>query len=203
MKHLPLFTVFLFALALSASAQFGIKYGVNASNFREGTDPDIRYKVSLSAGVYGKIKLGKALYLQPEAEYVSKGSLINPDPSGGRYRLNMNYVQAPLVFRIGGGPLTLDLGGYAGYLLDNMSITKWNWEKPIKEFKKLEGLEGFSRFQYGALGGLTMKWDWIEFTGRYEHGFQYCSPERWPLMRFKERNISFKMAVPLTGHRKG
>lgn len=187
-------SIVLILFAVSTQGQIGIKYGANGSTFIKGTDPDIRHKISLTGGLYAHIKLSNTFALQPSLEYVSKGSLINHDnaPATDRFRLNQNYVQFPIVLRIGAGQFKVELGGYGGYLY-NVNISKFNYGT-VKNFDESVG---FKRWAYGAIGGIAYKWDWVTFNARIEEGLQWCSPGGLPLERFKERNISFTMEVPL------
>jgi len=201
MKHLS-FLFLALALSLSTFAQFGIKAGANASQFRSGYEPDNKLKTSVVGGLYAGIPLSNAVALQIEAIYMCKGSLINRDNAGGRFRMNMNHVHVPVVFRLGAGQFKIEAGGYASYLA-KMNIAKFNYENEITVYDEND----FQRYDFGAVGGIAYRWDWITFNARYEHGLKTVGYRNQPLGDYprnqqkKNQNFVLSMEIPLTRKR--
>ncbi|HEX8298091.1 MAG TPA: porin family protein [Rubricoccaceae bacterium] len=107
------------ALAPAADAQtaFGLRAGLNVSDFSgddapDNTDP----RLGFAGGLFARVPVGASgLYVQPEVSYSMKG-VTGEDGNGGDATIAVDYVEVPLLLGIA-TPVTdsgLMVGGYAG-----------------------------------------------------------------------------------------
>ncbi|MCX6271992.1 MAG: porin family protein [Bacteroidetes bacterium] len=96
--------VLLFVLPFIAAAQAfqgGLLLGVVGSQVAGDMYSGFN-KVGFTAGGYVNLKLSQRYKVQLEMEYIQKGSRHNSDPNQGDlidYRLNVNYIEVPLLLR--------------------------------------------------------------------------------------------------------
>ena len=98
----------LLALSISATAQtkFGVKGGINVSNFT-GDLPNSRSKIGFYAGGYATIKIDDKFAFQPELLYSAQGAKLKSVsaniPQYGNVladlQFNLSYINIPLMFK--------------------------------------------------------------------------------------------------------
>lgn len=94
MKKL-LFLILSIGLFSSAHAQFGVRAGLNSSNF---SDTNFSNKQGFHLGAYYRIHLG-VIDLEPGLQYSKKGYKGNEDISGIEVNERLNYIDIPVLVR--------------------------------------------------------------------------------------------------------
>lgn len=90
----------VFLLAGTATAQhtnIGIKGGLNAYTIKNDNNSNVDTKVSFHLGLIGHIHISNQFALQPELVYSVQGAKYTV--AGTEVRLNLNYVNVPLLFQ--------------------------------------------------------------------------------------------------------
>ncbi len=153
--------------------RFGVKGGVNFSNFRIGDEiGDNNVKAGLNLGLFFKMPISDAVAIQPELLYSSKGSKIEYDnflQGEGEYRFNFNYIELPVmaVFSLG-DVFHIQAGPYVSYLT-SVNI------KDMKEGGTIQGVrdlkeDNFNRFDYGLAAGIGADFNGFNVGVRYNYG---------------------------------
>jgi hypothetical protein len=152
--------------------RFGVKGGVNFSNFRVDEIADNNIKAGLNLGLFFKMPVSEAVAIQPEILYSSKGSKLEYDnfaQGEGEYRFNFNYLELPVmaVFSIGDN-FNIQAGPYVAYLA-NVNI------KDMKEGGSIQGVQdlkesNFNRFDYGLAAGIGGDFNGFNAGIRYNYG---------------------------------
>lgn len=83
-------------LSAKAQVKFGVKAGVNISNFT-GDVSENKSKLSLNAGAYAKIPLFASFSLNPEVLFSGEGSKFDEGSIDVKY--NTNYINVPVLFQ--------------------------------------------------------------------------------------------------------
>ena len=124
MKKLILCAVVLVAGITSANAQFakfGIKGGVNFSNFNGGPSGiDYENKTGFHAGAVVELKVLENFSIQPEAMFSSQGAASDVD---GVDDFNLDYISVPVMakFYLISDRLSLEAGPQFSFLVDDSS----------------------------------------------------------------------------------
>ncbi|NBL64475.1 outer membrane beta-barrel protein [Flavobacterium sp. NST-5] len=119
MKKLLFATLLLCAVSFSAEAQlvrFGVKGGVNFSNFNGGVDGiDYSGRTGWHAGALVEIGVTENFKIQPEALFSSQGADVD-----GVGDFNLDYVSVPVLakFYIVTDKLSLDFGPQFSFLVN-------------------------------------------------------------------------------------
>lgn len=90
----------VFLLAGTATAQhtnIGIKGGLNAYTIKNDNNSNVDTKVSFHLGLIGHIHISNQFALQPELVYSVQGAQYTV--AGTDVKLNLNYVNVPLLFQ--------------------------------------------------------------------------------------------------------
>jgi Outer membrane protein beta-barrel domain len=178
------FMALLLAGTLSVSAQeqapdsdvlkptFGIKGGLNLSNFYVDDVKDKNIKSDIHAGLFLKLPVAKGFSIQPELLYSAKGAQISYDAGvfgSGKYNFNLNYVELPVlaVFNLTKN-FNIHAGAYAAYLASaNIKQVKDNADdNTIASFNE----DDFNRFDYGLVGGIGFDINKFLIGARYNYG---------------------------------
>jgi hypothetical protein len=184
MKKL-LIALLMISFATVASAQIGVKAGVNFANMvfeeDEQSIQDLTKDglVGLTGGVSFIIPLGGNLFaLQPEVLYTRKGSQRNYTVLGEEYsnKLMYNYIDVPILLRVSLGNtygeslgIYLNGGPYLGFVLSGKSENETPFGNTETEFT-FDDEDNQSRLDYGLSlgGGITIGNLFLE--ARYNHG---------------------------------
>ena len=93
-----LFAALLISSAATAQhANIGIKGGVNAYTIKGDDDASFDTKVSFHLGLIGHIHISNQFALQPELVYSVQGTQYTI--AGQDVKLNLNYINVPLIFQ--------------------------------------------------------------------------------------------------------
>jgi len=97
MRTLHLLPFLLLAIALSpqaeAQAQFGLRAGLNTSDFAGDGAPNSQAQLGFHGGVTAMFGAGSGLYVQPEVLYSQKGAGVDGQNSSVR----LDYIDVPVL----------------------------------------------------------------------------------------------------------
>lgn len=152
--------------------RFGVKGGVNFSNFRVDDVGDNNIKAGLNLGLFFKMPIAQAVAIQPELLYSSKGSKLEYNnflQGEGEYRFNFNYLELPImaVFSIGDN-FNIQAGPYVAYL-SSVNIKDMEEDGSIQGVKDLDE-SNFNRFDYGLAAGIGADFNGFTAGVRYNYG---------------------------------
>jgi hypothetical protein len=165
------------------ATRFGFKGGVNLSQlYVDKVDGNTeRSKWGWHAGVFLKAPVSDFFAFQPELLYTSAGTKISYAGSNflnvrpGEVRYNLNYVQLPLLASLTFGPVSLQFGPYASYLID-ANIRNLQIDDPLEPVGGMSLNErDFERFDYGVAGGIAIDVKRFQLGARYNYGLREIS----------------------------
>ena len=96
-KFLVLIALMAFTVTVSSAQEFGVKGGLNLYNVNADNDDETDLKPGIHLGVLAHIHMSDQFALQPELVYSMQGAKGESD--GNDIRVNMNYVNIPLMFQ--------------------------------------------------------------------------------------------------------
>jgi hypothetical protein len=185
------FAVFVVITTLSSchSQHFGVKGGINLNKISfEGapSQPVQLYQnnVGFHVGVFSRYTLVERLTISPELQFIQKGA------DSGNERINLNYLELPVVFSF--APLrvlSLEAGPSISYLV-SAKTSNPSARDVISPFDK--------PFDFGLNAGvrinLTNK---ISITGRYYYGLSSVRsfPQTLPDTNPTCTNRNFQMGI--------
>ena len=149
MKKLILAVLFVFAAITNSNAQvvqFGVKGGVNFSNFSGGPDGiDYKNKTGFHAGAFAEIKLLPNFSLQPEALFTSQGAEVE-----GVGDFNLDYISVPVLakFYLITDRLSIEAGPQFSFLVDDSAEA---FDSAV------DGDPDTKSFDFALAGGLGLK----------------------------------------------
>jgi hypothetical protein len=165
------------------ATRFGFKGGVNVSQlYVDKVDGNTeRSKWGWHAGVFVKAPVGDFFAFQPELLYTNAGTKVSYQGSNflgvrpGEVRYNLNYIQLPLLGSITLGPVSIQVGPYASYLID-ANIRNLQIDDPLEPIGGT-GLKvsDFERFDYGVAGGVAVDVKGFQLGARYNYGLREIS----------------------------
>jgi opacity protein-like surface antigen len=157
------FAIFSFSCVSAQNVNFGLKAGVNFASINGDETDDLDSKTSFHLGAVAEIELSEKLYFGPEILYSSQGAKLKYD--GFEDKINLNYVQVPLMIRyyITEG-FNIEAGPQISFLIDS--------EYEDDEFNETIDLKDDTKdFDYGLNLGLGYKLNNSMFLqGRYNLG---------------------------------
>lgn len=153
MKKAIFAALLVFAAITSSSAQvvqFGVKGGVNFSNFSGGPSGiDYKSKTGFHAGAFAEIKLLPNFSLQPEALFTSQGAASDVD---GVDDFNLDYISVPVLakFYLITDRLSIEAGPQFSFLVDDSADV-------LNEFGEVTDSYKPKSFDFAVAGGLGLK----------------------------------------------
>jgi hypothetical protein len=171
--------------------QFGIKGGINFSNFSEGQYVHNKnLRIGYTFGVFAKLPITSKFFIQPELSHTTKGARVVyriGDETKGEYSLVLNYIEAPIsvAFRLDPA-LHIYAGGYIAYLTSSGSKAMWQDD----ESPSIGGLkrEDFQSFDYGLLGGIGVDIKNFTLGMRYTSGLKSIGRSQAGMVRNLSNN---------------
>lgn len=147
------------AQAQKRDTHFGLKIGLNSSNF--GGDSDTETIFGYHFGPYISIGMGEKFALQPELLYSTQGAEVTADNVSNEQ--NLSYLNLPIMAKVYlAEGLNFQFGPYIGVLLNFDSNTDDNSASVSVDYKG---------FDYGVGLGLAYEFDsGFNFGGRYNFG---------------------------------
>lgn len=109
-----LFFLLVGATGLSAQVALGIRGGIHLANWslndvaKDEIGTEAKSSNLLLFGALAEIRFSNNLAIQPEVNYIQKGtkfseSVINPIPASFESRFTINYLEVPLLLKVGTG----------------------------------------------------------------------------------------------------
>ena len=169
MKKIILSTLFVlaFGFTYAQKAEFGIKGGLNSSNFSGNTeDMNFKPRVGFNVGAFAAIKLSEKVTLQPEILYSTQGAKaenVNADVNGVNYTadidFNLSYINVPVMFKYYvADKFNLEAGPQIGFLTSAETSTKVDGFNQTVDQDAKEYLESVDfGFNFGAGYDFTEK----------------------------------------------
>ncbi len=164
--------IFFFGYTNAQEAKFGIKAGLNLSNWAGDTDGlDIQSKAGLNIGGFVAIKLSDKITLQPELLYSMEGTKVNNfqfDYQGSIYYVdasfNLSYINVPLMMKFyPTEKFNLEAGPQVGFLVSAKTVAKVNGNKGDDNVK-----DSFESVNFGLNFGAA-----YDFTKNISAGVRY------------------------------
>ena len=148
-----------FTAAQAQETEFGLKAGINSSNF--GGDGDSQTRLGFHFGPYVSIGITEQFALQPELLYSTQGAEVSS--VGGSRNDNLSYINLPVMAKVYvANGFNIQAGPYIGVLLDFESETSGSTAGATVDYKG---------FDYGVGLGLAYEFDGgFNFGGRYNIG---------------------------------
>jgi hypothetical protein len=174
MKRVVLAATVLLAVGLivpeAASAQtVGAKVGYLWSEIR-GDDgvPTTSYskRRDWSLGLFTRFSAGPVV-LQPEFLYSRRGAtVVDSNTPDLEQRFRLDYLEVPVLFRLGGGSTSIYIGGYGAFKISAKAESR-----PTEgEWTAIDISANVASFDYGITGGIAMDFGKFGLDGRYTLG---------------------------------
>lgn len=160
---------------------FGLKAGLNYSDFMNVKGTDMSSRTGYQIGAFAGIKLGK-IGIQPELLYSQQGAKFDHN------KINLNYVNVPILLKyylVSG--LNIQVGPQFGFVVDD-NINKVF--KGIGEDVKAE------KFDLSGLVGVGIDLPFgIRVDGRYNFGLSKTIKANGGVEMIEPKNSLFSIAV--------
>lgn len=169
-KYLILVVVlFSFTQMFSQDTRFGVRGGLNLSNFFADEPDDTNLRAGYNIGLTTRSAIIEdLLFLQAELGYSGKGSKVEGDL--GEASLNLGYIDLPVMLSIGFANLIyLEGGMYAAYLV-NTNIS--GETSGGTSFSEDISSDNFKKFDYGLVVGTNVDLAPVTIGVRYHYGMQ-------------------------------
>lgn len=171
MKKYLIITVVLFSFSqmFSQHTRFGVRGGLNLSNFYADEPDDTNLRPGFNIGLTTKTAIiDDMIFLQAELGYSGKGSKV--ENNLGEASLNLGYVDLPVLLSIGFANLIFIEGGaYAAYLV-NTSVS--GETTGGTSFSEDISRDNFKKFDYGLVVGTNLDLAPLTIGVRYHLGLQ-------------------------------
>lgn len=171
--------ILLVPAAAPAQIKFGVRAGLNASNIAFENLPDRRERFGFHAGLFADVPvMSSFMSVQPELSYSIKGTAF--EFLGNRQDLKMDYVDflLPVAFKL--GPVDLQIGPFASYLISKADYTNYNDNALV--------VDAFNKIDAGLTAGLSFNFNKLLLGVRYNQGFANVSKENAQLLLGEGKN---------------
>lgn len=176
MKKLLLSAIALMAFGLSNAQEtkFGLKGGLNISNFTGDTEGlDFKSRVGFNVGGFVAIKFSEKFTLQPEVLYSAQGANIDnfgAEIEGNFYtadvKFKLAYINIPVMFKYyAAEKFNIEAGPQIGFLTSAKTSTKVNgFNQTVEQDVK----DNFESIDFGVNFGVG-----YDFTEHFSAGARY------------------------------
>jgi hypothetical protein len=175
MKLTLAFTAALLACATTSQAQsasVGVKAGVNVAGLSFSSKSDPASPTSLTGlvvGVFATMPINVVVSFQPEALVSQQGAKFTNGNGGGMARIQIDYIQVPLLGRFRLMPLS-PIAVLVGPSLGFAGRAKFMQAgQPDQDFRA-------ARFDAGVVAGLALDVAHLVLDGRYTWGLRNVAP---------------------------
>jgi hypothetical protein len=160
MKKSLLLFVCAVAIATISQAQvrFGFKGGANLANLT-GDIEGVKMKTGFNAGAVAKISVSESFSVQPELVYSIQGAIEEETD----IKINMNYINIPIMFQYNIAGFMLETGPQVGILASAKAKLDGETEDIKELFKKTD-------FSWGIGIGYQMSGSGLGLNARYNIG---------------------------------
>lgn len=150
-------SLFISAGAMAQNYGFGVKAGINGSDFRSGDD-SFEMKVGYLLGIYANLRLSERVGFQPELVYSNQGAASDD------IDVDLNYINIPMMFKLYITPaVNLQLGPYVGFIIDK-GLTS-----DLDDLDEGDLEDSFEGLDVGLAGGVN-----FESAGGFNVGLRYA-----------------------------
>lgn len=118
---LPIITFVVFGFANAQSTKFGVKGGLNISNFT-GYQEDVKSLAGFHIGGFAEIKVAKKFAIQPEFLFSTQGTTIEGYNGDSNTTVKVNYLNIPILAKYYiTDAFSVEAGPQIGFLLSAKS----------------------------------------------------------------------------------
>lgn len=118
---LPIMACMLFGFVNAQSTRFGVKGGLNISNFT-GYQEDVKSLAGFHIGGFAEIKAGKKFAIQPEFLFSTQGTTIEGYNGDSNTSVKVNYLNIPILAKYYiTDAFSVEAGPQIGFLLSAKS----------------------------------------------------------------------------------
>ncbi|MCI1187743.1 PorT family protein [Hymenobacter sp. DH14] len=147
------------AATANAQARIGLKAGGSLTNMSGSDVSSTSSKFGFHGGLVANLAFGDALSLQPEVLFSMKGY---QDPDNSKNKVNLNYIDVPVMLQYNADGLFFEAGPQLGFLA-SAKVTDGTNDMDIKE--------AFKSVDFGYAVGLGYKLETGPMLGlRYNGG---------------------------------
>lgn len=93
---LPIVALMAFGFTNAQSTKFGVKGGLNVSNFT-GYEEDVKSLIGFHVGGFAEIKVAKQFAIQPEFLFSTQGTIIEGFDGDSNTTVKVNYLNIPVL----------------------------------------------------------------------------------------------------------
>ncbi len=165
------FMAFTTVQAQEDATKFGIKGGVNFSNFYTDNVDDNNVLTGFNVGLFAKMPVSENISFQTEISYTGKGAelIYNYAIVKGTAQFKLNYIEVPLLLVVNlTQNLNIHAGPYAAYLISSKTTNKS--DSGSYNFEDNVNVDDFNRFDAGLAGGVGLDLESVSFGVRYNYG---------------------------------
>lgn len=167
-----------FGFANAQDARFGLKGGIDFSNFTGDTEGiDFKSRVGFTIGGFVEIKFSEKFAIQPEILYATQGAKVknfgvqldNWTYVVGNVNFNLAYINVPLMFKYYASEgFALEAGPQIGFLTSAKSKTTVNGYNRSHEMNVKDSFQSIDfALNFGASYDFTKN---VSIDGRYNLG---------------------------------
>jgi len=160
----------------NVTTEFGVKGGLNMSNFYSDDANDENILYGFNAGVYATLPISDFIAIQPEILFTTKGSKLEYDNAfaTGNAKFKLNYIEVPLLVRVNiTKNFNIHAGGYASYLVSSKLTGDGDFS-----FDENVDTEDLNKFDAGIAAGIGVDFSPISIGVRYNYGLTTVGKER-------------------------
>jgi hypothetical protein len=179
----------------NVNTEFGIKGGVNMSNFYNEDADDKNMLFGFNAGVYATLPISDFVAIQPELLFTTRGSELEYNTLGasGNVKLKLNYIELPLLVRVNlTKNFNIHAGGYASYMVSS----KATGDGAI-DFEQDFDTDDFNKFDAGIAAGVGLDFNPISVGLRYNYGLTTFVKDGEDSSDLKNTNFSLYLSYKL------
>lgn len=190
---IPAVACFLALVTPSAArAQAGVIVGANFAKLEvSGDAPDAERRTGLVAGVFGTMRLGDRMSIQPEVLYSQKGETFTEQSVD--VTIELDYLDIPVLARFTGGRrsgLVVFGGPSFGFKLRARSTFEIDGEKQEEDFG-----DDVESFDLGFVVGAGVESERFFLDGRYQWGLSDLDADDSELTEVKNRVLSVVVGI--------
>ena len=156
-------------------SRFGVKGGVNLSNFNRGDVGTQNMRIGFNVGLFTELAVGESFSIQPEILLSTKGNratygqndgVLDLVGAEGEVKSNLTYIDIPVLAKVTIGEVfNIHVGPYASYLIGANVST----EGAVDGSQELDR-DNFKTWDYGLAAGLGADLDAVTIGARYNLG---------------------------------
>lgn len=165
------FMAFTTVQAQENETKFGVKGGVNFSNFYVDDVDDNNVLTSFNVGFFAKMPITDNIAIQPELSYTGKGSelVYNNLLVSGTAQFKLDYIELPLLLMVNVTEnFNIHAGPYLAYMISGKTTNKS--DNGSYNFQGNIDVDDFNRFDAGLAGGVGLDLEPVSFGVRYNYG---------------------------------